>query len=474
MSRRSVQVAGQTVWITDDHPTAPELGWWAVLRTRVVDEVTEAPPHAALRVRSDTPRCIARVSSDGICGLIARPRDVSSVLVTPGALRATVEVDGYLPQVLDAAIDAARRQLPGGAAAGATVLTITPPESPERPQFQPGRGVMLERALPSDAEQFSLHSVPLVAPALNQVPIADAVAPPRAVNAHVAGVPIVLADQRLHRAEPTRVRGWALRQTGSGSAAVPAPGARIGIRGVWWTTREVVANSVPPHPARFVGFEAPLLFEHAFGAPLERATLTPDGVARFCRTGAHSGATVLSVHPWAGLNPVGGDVLQIEADNSAERELLITDGFDAALDPGSPARLRLRTPLAFAHRAQAPVVRAALSTAALGTIEREAVAGDRVLFASTLTAVTTQDVLCIGGAAHDAELRFVTCQPTYDGATFAHETTLAADGTFTLPPMARIAQAQFFTEHAGHPMQQPIDWVPEPGGARLLQILFTL
>ncbi|MDM0109619.1 hypothetical protein QTH97_32190 [Variovorax sp. J22R24] len=473
MARRSVQVAGQTVWIADDDPAAPELGWWAVLRTRVVDEVTEAPPHVVPRLRSDTPRCTPRISDDGVCGLIARPRDASTALVTPGALRATVEVDGYLPQVLDAAIDVARRQLPAGAAAGATVLTITPPEPAGRPQFQPGRGVMLERPLPTDPEQFTLHVTPLAPPALNQVPIADAVAPLRTVNAHVAGVPIVLPDQPLHRAEPARIRGRALRQTGPGSAPVPAPGAHVGIRGVWWTTREVVDNSVPPHPARIVGFEAPLAFAHAFGTPLERAALTPDGINRACRARAFAGATTLAVHPWAGLNPIGGDVLQIEADNSNERELVITERFDSTIDPVTPARLWLRAPLAFPHEPQAPIVHAVLGVVALGAIEREAVAGDRVLFASTLAAVTTHDLLRIGGAAADAELRFVTCVPTHNGLAFAHETMLAADGSFALPPIARIAQAQFFIEHAGHPAQQPIDFVPEPGNARTLQVLFT-
>ncbi|MCK7495865.1 MAG: hypothetical protein MZW92_36545 [Comamonadaceae bacterium] len=473
MARRSVEVAGRSVRIADDDPAPAELGWWAVLRTRVVDEVTGEPPRAVPRLRSDTPRCTPRVGDDGICGLVARPRDASTALVTPGALRATVEVDGYLPQVLDAAIDAARRQLPGGAGAGATLLTIAPPEPAARPQFQPGRGVMLERAAPGDAEQFALHADLAAPPVANQVPLATAVAPARAAGARLAGVPIVLADQRLHRAAPARIRGRALRQPAPGSAPVAAPGARLGIAGVWWTAAEVAANSVPPHPARIVGFEAPLAFAHAAGATLQRATLAPDGVGRQLRARAAAGAALIEVQPWNGLNPAGGDVLQLEADNSAERELVISAGFDAGIDPVTPARLRPRTPLAFPHAAPAPVVRAALGLAALGTTEREAVAGDRVLFASTLATATTNDLWRIGGAAATAELRFVTCVPTHDGAAFEHQTAIAADGSFVLPPIARIAQAQFFVEHPGHPVQQPVDFAPEPGEANVLQLLVT-
>lgn len=474
MARRQIMVAGQEVSFTEDDRAAPAQGWWAVLRTRVIDEVTQAPPASGLRLSSSTPRCTPRVSADGVCGLVARPGDASTALVNPGALRATIEVEGYLPQVLDAAIDAARRQLPLGAAAGTQLLNISPPETAERTQFHPGRGVMLQRALPGSPEQFALHTAPMVAPALNQVPIDTPVATVRAINALLAGVPIVLSDQRLHRAEPVRIRGRALRQPGPGSAPVAAPAAHIGLRGAWWTQAEVVANSMPPHPARIVGFEAALTFAHPQGAALERIALTPDGLVRQLRSGAPSGALVIEIHPWNGLNPAGGDVLQIEDDNNSERELVISAGFDAGMEAVTPARLRLRTALAQPHAVDAAVAHCATVAAALGTLEREAVAGDRVLFASTLAGLVSADVLRIDGATTLAELRFVRCQPTHDGFVFAHEVNLAADGSFALPPLARVAQVQFFIEHAGHPAQQPFDFVPEPGADNALQVLFTL
>ncbi len=473
MARRQIQVAGQMRWVADDDAVAPELGWWAVLRTRVIDEITEAPPRVPPRLRSDTPRCLPRIGEDGVCGLVARPRDVSTALVQPGALRATIEVEGYLPQVLDAAIDLSRRQLPGGTAAGATSLTISPPEPAARPQFQPGRGVMIERELPTSPEQFTLHADPAVAPGTNQVPLVDAVAAARAPNARVAGVPVLLDDQRLHRAQPSVIRGRAMRQPAVGGAVIAAPGARIGIRGVWWTTAEVVASSVPPHPARIVSFSAPLAFPHANNTVLEQVTLLPDGIIRSTRMAAPAGATTLAVHPWTSLKPGGGDVLQIEADNCHERELLVTDGFDNTIDARRPAQLRLKTPLAFPHAASAPVVCAGLNITALGSLEREAVAGDRVLFSTTLSGVLTQDLFRVGGAAADAELRFVSCVPIFDGVAYGHETSLESDGSFVLPPIARIAQAQFVVAHAGHPAQLPIEFVPEPGDARTLQVLIT-
>jgi hypothetical protein len=473
MTRRTVTVAEQSVWIADDDPPLPELGWWAVLRTRVVDEITEQPPHVPPRISSATPRLLPRVSDDGVCGLVARPRDASTALVTPGGLSATIRVDGYLPQVLDPAIDAARRVLPGGAGAGSTLLTIAPAETADRPQFRPGRGVMVERNAPAEPEQFTLHADPPAPPALNQVPLEDSVQPGRAVNARVAGVPVVLADQHLHRAEPVHIRGRALRQPAPASAPIPAPGARVGMRGLWWTQREVVANSVPPHPARLVASAAPLAFAHDAGVPVDRVTLVPDGTPRACRARAFADGSELAVHPWTALNPAGGDVLQIEAANSSERELVITAGFDAALEATMPARVRLATPLAFAHAPAAPIERMAVIQAPLGALEREAVAGDRVLFLTAMAGLATDDVVRIGGATPTAELRFVRCMPAHDGVAFTHLLPIAADGSFELPPIARVAQIQFFIEHAGHPPQLPFEFVPDHDGDNALRVLFT-
>ena len=50
---------------------------------------------------------------------------------------------------------------------------------------------------------------------------------------------------------------------------------------------------------------------------------------------------------------------------------------------------------------------------------------------------------------------------------------VAPDGTFEVPPVARVAQVQFFVEHAGSPAQLPVDFHPEPGAANALQVLFT-
>jgi hypothetical protein len=90
-----------------------------------------------------------------------------------------------------------------------------------------------------------------------------------------------------------------------------------------------------------------------------------------------------------------------------------------------------------------------------------------------MAGLATDDVLRIGAATPTAELRFVRCMPSYDGVAFSHQVPLATDGSFELPPIARVAQIQFFIEHVGYPPQLSFEFVPDHDGDNALRVLFT-
>jgi hypothetical protein len=461
MARRTITAEGREYRISEDDAARPEQLWWAVLRTRVVDELTGLPPRSGVRVTTRTPHCIPRAGADGIVGLAARPRDVSTALTTPGALTAEVSADGYLPRSLDSAIDAARRRLPNGAAIGVRMLDVLPLDAP-REQFPPGRGVALQRNASAEAEQFTLVADPIAPPAANEVPLVDAVAPARPIDAAVAGIPLVLPDQPLHLAAVAVLRGRATRPGGLNGAL-----AAIGIDGLWWTQREVLAQSNPPHPPRLVSFGAPLAFEHAQGAPVRACTLTPaDGVMHRLQARAHAGAQALLLSPWSALDPAGGEVLEIEQANSHERELVVTDSFSAPADPALPAAVRLRTPLVFSHGPAAPAFRRNVAALPAGSLEREAQRGDRVLFMTA--AVAADSVLRLEpGTARD-ELRFVRALPT-----FAAGVALATDGSFEFPPLARVAQVRLRARYDTAAELPAIDCALEYRGDNTVHVQFT-
>lgn len=473
---RTVRHEGIDYLIADGDPMAHDAKWWAVLRTRAVDELTGEPPLNPITLSTTTPGCLPRVADHGLCGLVARPCAVAAQILTAGAFTAEIRADGYLPRSLTGAINTARRTTPS-VASGDSLLTIAPPEPAPRRQFLPGRGVLLETRTPNEPHAFTLTADPLVPPLANIVPLTDPVQQARpAAGApwQIVGVPLVLPDQPLHRVQPAIVRGRALRQPIASAAPIAAPGARIGLTGVWWTYREIPVNSSPPHAPDLVVFPAPLAFDHATGA-LERLTArAPDGIARATAAPVLVGAAEIALTNVSGLNSAGGDVLELESAGSAERELVITAGF---VPPTSTtaASVRLRTPLAFPHRGGTPVVHATLTFAASGSLVREAQRGDRVLFANTLASVATDDVLRIAGGTPVAELRLVRRLPLYDATTntFSHPVTLGMDGSFTLPPIARVAQIQLFVEHNGQATHRPIDLSPDYRGDTTLQILFT-
>jgi len=463
MASRRVSAAGRSYLISDDDAPHPEQLWWAVLRTRVVDELTGDPPRHGVRVTTTTPHCVPRAAADGIVGLAARPRDVSAALVTPGALTAEVSVPGYLSRSLDAAIDAARRTLPGGAALGATSLTVVPDEAPPREQFVPGRGVTLEREAASDREQFTLVSE--LAPSANDVvPITDRVAPARTGTPTAAGVPIVLPDQPLHRDTLVTLRGRASRAAGF----LPA-NAFIGIDGYWWTYAEAASLSNPPHGPRLAALPVALSFDHAAGAPVQVCTLGAPGTMEL-RNAARRGDREVQVWDWATLSLTGNEVLEFELAGSTENELVVSDGYTAPPDAALPATVRLRTPLAFPHRAGAPVSRRSITGYGWsGALEREAQAGDRVLF---LDAVRDADeVLVIEMATGREELRRTRRLPRFAPG---REVPVATDGSFEFPPLARIAQVRLRARYdTGSEVVPPIDLPLEYGGDNRVDIQFT-
>jgi hypothetical protein len=62
--------------------------------------------------------------------------------------------------------------------------------------------------------------------------------------------------------------------------------------------------------------------------------------------------------------------------------------------------------------------------------------------------------------------------PTYAGGAFTHPVVFALDGTFALPPVARVAQIQLYAEHASQALLHPIDFAPDYASDNTLQILF--
>ncbi len=474
MARRDVLVDDHSVTVADDDALPRTLATWAVLRTRALDELTLQAPRVPVRVVTPlehTPapqarvlqRMVSRALEGGVCGLAARVSDVATVLTRPGEFMARIEASGYLPRELTAAIDAARRTLPA-TVAGVPALNIAPPDPlpaaplppTSRQQFNPGRGVLVERPAVALDEQF-VQVRDAVPASASDLPIDPPLALARGAGTRLAGVPLHLPDQLLHRAGVARLRGRIQqRLVGPPASLVPAVGAQIGILG-YWPNYPAMANAAPL-PLDFCAVTPALPMAHALGAAVQQCNLAPLGAALRLLESAGAGARELRVSGAAGLNPLGGDVLALDAAGGPEQEFVVTSLVVAGADPLGPARVILRAPLALLHRPGAAVQRVAVGgLVAAGSVSREALPGDAVLFASGLLPLPGSGILAIEhGTPRAAYVRFTqlpraTLIPAPPINIFAMSHTVVVDtqGRFEWPALARVAQLEIAVMYGG-------------------------
>jgi hypothetical protein len=455
MPRRTVSVGSKSITIALDDPSDRASRQWALLRTRAIDELTGNPPRAPMRVDCDVPGARSRVAAGGLCGLVGRPMDLARALVTQAGLSATIRADGFLPRDLTWAIDAARRSLTVAAVPLDTDLTIAPndpvPAAPAvRQQFAPGRGVFIERGVSTEPDEFTLtharapladDSVPLLNPVQRAHP---------APTTQVAGVPIALPDQPLHRARALTLRGSVRRRLPAMPPQfVPAPAAQIGIRGYWPTYPST--TSMGPSAPDFLAIDPPLYLDHDVGATVEGCSVAlvgPNGtLEQFAEPGARE--IVISANVASTLIP--GDLIAIEDPSRPEHEIVVFAELVAPVDLSVPSRIRLHTRTAVLHRAQVPV-RAASAGAFVpaGAVTREAQAGDATLFAANLAALAAQGWLIVARATRPDVHRFQQLPLSPNNATFLHPVPIDADGRFVWPLVARVAQLRIAIVHVGH------------------------
>lgn len=470
MPRRPVDALPLHYIVADDGPAPPDLPFRAVLRARAIDELTLAPPRAPLSLSSNLRQALARIGDGGYLGLVARPRDVAHALLTPGGLRAVVEAPGYLPRDLTSAIDASRRALDTNAAFGDTVIDVHPPDTVPALQFLPGRGVLVARPAPTGADEYGTVAMVAVPSPPDHVALAEPLKAGHALGARVAGVPLTLPEQPLHRDATASLRGRMRRRTGPGSS-VPAIGARVGIAGIWLAYPHT--QTLAPVAAGICALAPALRFAHPVGATIQRVVLNAVGTARQLRQSCTAGERVIVVAPNLGLNPAGGDLLRIGDPLTGEADVVVSAGFAAVADPNLAVAIRLTAPIAYIHRAPA-VVRdlAPGALAGAGSVAREALPGDRVLFAAGIGALPTTSMIAVEHGTARAAYYKATQYPATDGVTFSHQVAIGADGSFEWPPLARVAQLRVVASDPPLAPQQ-IDVALDYAGNNALDIVFS-
>lgn len=431
MAPRVVNVDELTYLFSPDDP--PSLGerMWALVRARVLDELTGRPPEVAVELDIDLPGASPRISGDGLVGVIAAPRLVYSTLAARGyTVTMTVTALGFLPYSAAAQVPIDPRAIVAPApVAGATVLALD-----DGSRLRPRETLLVGPAGPTLASV----QIRALGPASDEVVIAPPLASPFAVGDPV--VPVVESDFAtadsgeiaLHR-EPTVIFGRIVKNGAGGT--VPLAGATVRLTGVWRTPPP--ANAVvPPDPPDLVSLRPPLYAPRAATVgKLRRRNLpaVPDPVTAQKRLLEDASAASTSVRVTNRVGIAPGKILRVDAETPDLVEYLTVSTVIGPADPARPATVMFDTAFAFDHRAGALVQRTA----------PQPLGGNRAFAVDAIPGDSTVFLASLGGLAAGVVVRVadgIAPNEYHDLRLFS--TTSDTDGYYRLPPISRVAQLQ--------------------------------
>lgn len=190
MAVRGIQANGRQYLFSPDDQPPLAARYWALVRARLVNDVTLEPVTGEIRVESDLEMTVPRTADDGVVGLVAVPKDIFPVLAGRNyTLNLTIHATGYLSQTIPVVIPTVQKTtanpLPN---AGDRIITLN-----NTADLQVGEGLMIGNPLTTPGSRFEKVRIAALGPGVNQVTIEPAL-----VLNHNAGpepvVPVIPAN----------------------------------------------------------------------------------------------------------------------------------------------------------------------------------------------------------------------------------------------------------------------------------------
>lgn len=230
---------------------------------------------------------------------------------------------------------------------------------------------------------------------------------------------------------------------GDNLAGANLAGARVRVTGIW---RQLPSASVvgSPQPEYILSTTSPL--SNSYHAPesdicqVELSEVESGPITMF--TSADAGSYVITLNRRPAFS--SGCLITLSPDDPARDEIHEILSLDAASNNTDFAEVRLKTPLAWTHRAgtQARVVTVS-RTGPPNPLSSGAAAGDQTLLCTTLTGIEDRAAVKISSgpssAASENEYHWVRL----------YDVVSDSNGFYRLPPVSRIAQMRVDIEMNG-------------------------
>lgn len=260
--------------------------------------------------------------------------------------------------------------------------------------------------------------------------------------------PADLGTVDLHR-EPVSLSGRVYEQTPGG--LVPLAGASVTMLHLWLTypPADVVVPGLDPN---IVSLRSPTYFGRttATGRVRQRDLNPVPGDLRMLLREAGPTSTALQVSNRNGLN--AGDVLALSEGDSDRVEYLIVQTIEGGSSADDQATITLEYPPRSIHAEGARVVRVTLGAPGFDNpLLSPIIPGDMCLLLASMSGLGAGSALEIIGGAHPAEYHLF----------FRFDATSDANGFYRMPPVSRVAQAEF--EASGPPGSATITITPDYG-----------
>jgi len=452
MARRAIAVDNLSYLFSPDDERSEGERFRALLRARVIDELTAMPPRSQTKLDTDAAHAVPRIGQDGLVGAAGIPRQVLHPRSIPNYLiRLTLRCDGYQPRYVEAQIADDRRSI----GAPAPVQTDTMITLNDATRLRPGELLLIGTPGPG----MVAVKIEALGPAVNQLAVSAEISTgkrglPRAYAVGAPVFPIVPADfaptdlgeLRLHR-EPTVIAGRTVRV--SGNTTTPLAGAAIRIKGIWRVIPSATV-SVPADPPNLIALNSPLYAERPAGAGrLNRRNLPPipdlPPQEKRLLVNVAAGESSLRLTNRIGLSLLPNpSILLIDVENPDRREYIAINTIEGGSNPAEPSMVGLSHPLAFAHGRNALAQRTNPQAAGSQKFfsidpnpgEPDALAGDTTVFLNDLSGLTGGNQVQVSGGP---------------SAEFHQLQLFAAvsdvDGYYRLPPLSRVAQLEIRAQH---------------------------